>query len=234
MISKRTNDLSSVDFLNGEVLLINKHLNCTSAQLVYKVKRLFNINKIGHAGTLDPKATGLMILCTGKATKRINTFQNLTKEYRGKIFFGKTTPSMDTETLPENEKSIEYLTLSKVEEKAKLFIGETDQIPPLYSAIWVNGKRAYKLARKGRSVELKSRKVLIDKFEVFDFNPPVVSFLVSCSKGTYIRKLAFDLGEALGCGGFLYELERTKIGEYDIAESLTLDELKAFANKDLN
>lgn len=230
MITKSNNDLTSIDFQKGEVLLVNKHLRCSSAQLLNKIKKIFNIKKVGHAGTLDPMATGLMILCTGKATREIKHFQNLTKEYTGKIYLGKTTPSMDLETSPTNDKSIDHLTFELLKEKAKLFVGEIEQIPPVFSAVRINGKRAYNLARKGKEVVLKPRIVTINRFDVFDFVPPFLSFIVNCSKGTYIRKLVSDYGEALGCGAFLFELQRTKIGDYSVEDALSLEELKMLLN----
>lgn len=230
MITKSNNDLTSIDFQKGEVLLVNKHLRCSSAQLLNKIKKIFNIKKVGHAGTLDPMATGLMILCTGKATREIKHFQNLTKEYTGKIYLGKTTPSMDLETSPTNDRSIDHLTIELLKEKAKLFVGEIEQIPPAFSAVRINGKRAYNLARKGKEVVLKPRKVMINQFDVYDFAPPFLSFIVNCSKGTYIRKLVSDYGEALGCGAFLFELQRTKIGDYSVEDALSLEELKMLLN----
>lgn len=161
MITKKTSDLSDIDFNQGAVILINKPVDWTSFKVVEKVRRIIKAKKVGHAGTLDPKASGLLILCTGKLTKSISEFQNYTKEYRGKIYFGKTTPTMDLESIDQasEEKDISFLNLDLIREAAKSFVGEIEQIPPLYSAVWVNGKRAYELARKGKNVNLKPKKL---------------------------------------------------------------------------
>lgn len=236
MITKKTIDLKDIDFNEGAVILINKPIDWTSFKIVDRVKRILKIKKVGHAGTLDPKATGLLILCTGSMTKRIEEFQNQIKEYRGKIYFGKATPSMDSETLDSasEEKDISFLTLELIKEKAQKFVGEIEQIPPTYSAIWVNGKRSYELARKGKEIELKPRKVTIYKFEILNYNPPFAEFIVSCSKGTYIRSLVNDLGEELGCGAFLFSLERTKIGNFYLEDALNIEELKTLAKSNIN
>lgn len=236
MITKKTIDLKDIDFNQGAVILINKPIDWTSFKVVDKVKRILKIKKVGHAGTLDPKATGLLILCTGSMTKRIEEFQHQIKEYRGKIYFGKTTPSMDSETLDDasEEKDISSLTFELIREKAQKFVGEIEQIPPAYSAIWINGKRSYELARKGKEIELKLRKVTIYKFEILNYNPPFAEFIVSCSKGTYIRSLVSDLGDELGCGAFLFSLERTKIGNFDLEDALNIEELKTLAKSKIN
>jgi tRNA pseudouridine55 synthase len=215
-----------MDFKKGVVILIDKPLGWTSFNVVDKIRKTVKVKKVGHAGTLDPKATGLMIICTGEKTKTISSYSDLSKEYIGKIFLGKTTPTMDTESLNEasEPKDVQHIDRRLVEQIAKKFVGEVEQTPPIYSAIWVKGKRAYKFARKGRNISLKPRKVFIDKFEVTEYNKPLISFIVACSKGTYIRKLAADLGEELGCGAFLYELRRTKIGSYNINDALNLEE----------
>lgn len=236
MITKKTIDLKDIDFNEGAVILINKPIDWSSFKVVDKVKRILKIKKVGHAGTLDPKATGLLILCTGSMTKRIEEFQNQVKEYRGKIYFGKTTPSMDAEILDQASETndISYLTLDLIREKSHKFVGEIEQIPPAYSAIWINGKRSYELARKGKSIELKPRKVTVHKFEILSYNPPFAEFVVTCSKGTYIRSLINDLGEELGCGAFLFSLERTKIGEFNLEEALNIEELKTLAKSNTN
>lgn len=236
MITKKTIDLKDIDFNQGAVILINKPIDWTSFKVVDKVKRILKIKKVGHAGTLDPKATGLLILCTGSMTKRIEEFQHQIKEYRGKIYFGKTTPSMDSETLDDasEDKDISSLTFELIREKAQKFVGEIEQIPPAYSAIWINGKRSYELARKGKEIELKLRKVTIYKFEILNYNPPFAEFIVSCSKGTYIRSLVSDLGDELGCGAFLFSLERTKIGNFDLEDALNIEELKTLAKSKIN
>ncbi len=228
MITNKTIDLSDIDFNQGAVILINKPINWSSFKVVDRVRSLIKAKKVGHAGTLDPKATGLLILCTGNLTKSIEEFQNQIKEYRGKIFFGKTTPTMDLESIDDasEEKDISHLSLDLIREVSKDFIGEIEQIPPMYSAIWINGKRAYELARKGKSVNLKQRKVHIYEFEILNYNPPLAEFRIVCSKGTYIRSIAHELGQKLGCGAFLYQLERTKIGNFTLEDALEIEQLK--------
>ncbi len=228
MITNKTTSVSDIDFNQGAVILINKPFDWSSSNVVEKVRKIIKTKKVGHAGTLDPKATGLLILCTGKLTKSIEKFQNEVKEYKGQIYFGKTTPTMDIESIDEAtvEKDISYLSRELIQKTAMSFIGEIEQTPPEYSAIWIHGKRAYELARKGKQVELKPRKVRIYKFEIIDFHPPIADFVVSCSKGTYIRKLAHDLGEKLGCGAFLFALTRTKIGELSLDEAIEIEQLK--------
>lgn len=236
MITKKTTDIGDIDFNQGAVILINKPDGWTSFKVVDKVKRLVKAKKVGHAGTLDPQATGLLILCTGKLTKSIIEFQNQTKEYQGKIFLGKTTPTMDMESIDQASDPIDitYITMDLLKEKAKEFVGEIEQTPPIYSAIWIDGKRAYELARKGREVTLKKRKIHIQKFEIIDFNPPIVDFKVVCSKGTYVRALAYELGQKLGCGAFLFSLERTKIGNFSLDDALEIEDLKKLMQKSLN
>ncbi len=236
MITNKTTDIKDIDFNQGAVILINKPLDWTSFKVVDKVRRLIKAKKVGHAGTLDPKATGLLILCTGKLTKSIDEFQNQIKEYRGKIYFGKTTPTMDLESIEEasEEKNISNLNLEIIKETAKSFVGEIEQIPPLFSAKWIDGKRAYELARKGRIVNLKPKKVFVYKFEILDYKPPIADFEVVCSKGTYVRSLAHDLGQKLGCGAFLYQLERTKIGEFKLEDAIDFEQLKKLVQNRLN
>jgi tRNA pseudouridine55 synthase len=236
MITKKTIDLNDVNFNEGAVILINKPEGWTSFKVVDKVRKILKVKKIGHAGTLDPKASGLLILCTGKLTKFIEGFQNQVKVYRGKIQFGKTTPTLDMESINQasEEKDISYLTLDLIKEKAKEFVGVIKQIPPAYSAIWIDGKRAYELARKGKEVKLKPREVEIYKFEILDYVSPFAEFEVVCSKGTYIRSLANDLGQKLGCGAFLFQLERTKIGNFCVEDALDVEELKKLIQKSLN
>lgn len=233
MITKATKNLNDYDFDAGVLILINKPLNWTSFKVVDRVKRILKTKKVGHAGTLDPKATGLLLLCTGKLTKSISNFQNSMKEYTGKIYLGKTTPTIDIETIDEasEEKDISHINIELIKEKAKKFIGTIEQIPPLYSAIWVDGKRSYELAREGKEVNLKPRKIYIEKFEITNYTPPIVDFDVVCSKGTYVRSLARDLGEELGCGAFLYELKRVRIGEYKLEDAIELQDLKKIAEK---
>lgn len=210
---------------DDRVLLINKPLRWTSFDVVKKVRGILQIKKIGHAGTLDPLATGLLILCTGKMTKRIDEFQAQEKEYTGKLILGQTTPSYDLETEPSPPKDISFIHPELIKQKASKFIGSIEQIPPLHSAIKVDGKRAYKLARSGQEKVLKARQVTVSEFEITNMDLPEVSFRIVCSKGTYIRSLAHDLGQELGVGAYLSELCRTRIGKFLLRDALTLDQV---------
>lgn len=217
------------DFKNGQLFLIDKPLNWTSFQVVNKlrwlIRKKFNIKKIkvGHAGTLDPLATGLLIICTGKFTKKLNLLQSETKEYTGTITLGATTPSFDLETEIDTTFPTNHLTDQKIIDATNLFLGEIDQVPPLYSAIKKDGVRLYELARKGETTEIKSRKTTIFEFETTKIELPNVSFRVICSKGTYIRSLANDFGIALKSGAHLSALRRTKSGDYNIDNAITLE-----------
>lgn len=190
----------------------------TSADVVYRFKRFLKIDKIGHAGTLDPRATGLLILCTDKMTKRISSFMDLEKEYTGTIKIGATTKSFDTESEEENIKDILNVTGEDIEKVRDGFLGEIEQIPPMHSAIKHKGKPIYKLARKGKSIELQPRKIFIKGFDVSRISECEISFKIICSKGTYIRSIANDFGVALGVGGYLKTLKRTRIGDYQLGE----------------
>lgn len=213
------------DFIAGEVLLIDKPLEWTSFQAVKKIKyRLPKKIKIGHAGTLDPLATGLLIICTGKQTKQIESYQGQEKEYTGEFTIGKTTPSFDLETEFDQTFPIEHITNEQIHEATKQFIGEIDQFPPIFSALKVNGERLYKSARAGKEVEIKSRKITIHEFEITKIDLPKVEFRVVCSKGTYIRSLANDFGKALNSGAHLSSLRRTRIGNYKIEDSYQLED----------
>jgi tRNA pseudouridine55 synthase len=218
------------NFKNGQVLLIDKPLNWTSFQVVNKlrweIKQRFNIKniKVGHAGTLDPLATGLLIICTGKQTKEIDMYQGQIKEYTGTITLGATTPSYDLETEIDKTFSIEHISEELLKETTKQFIGEIQQKPPIFSAIKKDGKRLYELARKGETTEIKARTVTVSEFEITNINLPKVDFKVICSKGTYIRSLAFDFGIALKSGAHLSALRRTKIGEFSVDKGLSVDE----------
>jgi len=218
------------DFKNGQVLLIDKPLNWTSFQVVNKlrweIKQRFNIKniKVGHAGTLDPLATGLLIICTGKQTKEIDIYQGQIKEYTGTITLGATTPSYDLETEIDKAFSIEHISEELLKETTKQFIGEIQQKPPIFSAIKKDGKRLYELARKGETTEIKARTVTVSEFEITNINLPKVDFKVICSKGTYIRSLAFDFGIALKSGAHLSALRRTKIGEFSVDKGLSVEE----------
>ena len=217
------------DFLNGKVLLIDKPLHWTSFQAVNKIrwhiKQHFNIKKIkvGHAGTLDPLATGLLIICCGKETKNINTYQGQVKEYTGTITLGATTPSFDLETEIDKTYATTHISKELLHKTTHQFIGEIAQKPPIFSAIKKDGKRLYELARKGETTEIKSRAVTITEFEITKINFPEVDFRVVCSKGTYIRSLANDFGKALQSGAHLSALRRTKIGEHAVADALSID-----------
>jgi tRNA pseudouridine55 synthase len=210
-------------FEAGQVLLINKPLHWTSADVVKKIRNLLKV-KVGHAGTLDPLATGLLILCTGKFTKKINEYMSREKEYTGTFTLGATTPTYDLESEPENLKDYSGVTQARLQETARLFTGEIMQVPPAYSAIKKDGKRAYDLARQGREVILEPRKIIIREFEMSFVQLPVVDFRVVCSTGTYIRSLAQDTGAALGCGAYLSRLCRTRIGEFTLDKALTMDQ----------
>ena len=209
----------------GHVLLVDKPLEWTSFDVVKKLKYALNLKKIGHAGTLDPLATGLLILCTGKKTKQIETFQNQGKEYEGTLVLGQTTASYDLETEPTPPVEISQLTEQLIKEATLGFIGEVEQTPPIYSAVKVNGKRAYLHARKGDDIKLRSRVVKIDNFDIINIDLPEVRFLVRCSKGTYIRSLVNDFGAKLGVGAYLSQLRRTKIGDYKVTDAYTIEEL---------
>ena len=215
-----------MDFIAGEVLYFNKPLTWTSFDLVnkfrYKLSRKLKVKKIkvGHAGTLDPLATGVMIVCTGRATKRIDEFQYQTKEYVATLKLGETTPSFDLEKEIDAVYPTEHITRERVEEVLNSFVGTIQQIPPVFSACKVDGKRAYELARKGEEVELKSKTLVIDEMELLECNLPEIKVRVVCSKGTYIRALARDIGEALHSGAHLTALERTRVGDVRIEDCL--------------
>lgn len=218
------------DYLNGQVLLIDKPLEWTSFQAVNKIrwhiKQKFGLKKIkvGHAGTLDPLATGLLIICTGKETKNINTYQGQIKEYTGTFTLGATTPSYDLETEVNETFPIEHITEDILTEATKNFLGEIDQKPPIFSAIKKDGKRLYELARKGETTEIQSRKVTIEEFKLTNKILPKIDFKIICSKGTYIRSLAYDFGLAVNSGAHLSKLRRTKIGEFSVDNALSIDE----------
>ena len=212
-------------FEEGKVILINKSLHWTSFDAVRKIRNLIRIKKVGHAGTLDPLATGLLIICTGKFTKKINEYQAQEKEYTGSFTLGATTPTFDLESEPHNFRNFDFVTKELLEETTKKFIGEIDQVPPIHSAIKQQGKPVYLAARKGHDVKLEPRKVTIKEFEISKTELPIVFFRVVCTTGTYIRSLANDFGEALGCGAFLSELCRTRIGEFSVADAMTIESL---------
>ncbi|MGC1243383.1 MAG: tRNA pseudouridine(55) synthase TruB [Chryseosolibacter sp.] len=207
----------------GRVLLINKPFEWTSFDVVNKLRYRLKMKKIGHAGTLDPLATGLLIICTGKMTKRIEEFMGLEKEYTGKFILGKTTPSHDLETDIAEEKDISNLTEQQVRDATIALTGNIQQLPPMHSAIKIGGKRAYQFARKGQEVDLKHREVEVKTFEITNIRLPEISFRIVCSKGTYIRSIARDFGNALGVGAYLTDLCRTRIGNFRLEDAMSID-----------
>lgn len=227
MISRKTaSQLSKESFAKGEAILIDKDYRWSSFKVIHEFRKVVGVRKMGHAGTLDPLATGLLIICSAKMTKQISTFQDLPKVYTGTIYLGKSTPTMDAESQPTEEKSIEGITEEKIREALLKFTGEIEQVPPMYSAVNHQGKKLYEIARKGKTVHREPRKINIYRFEITEITLPEVKFEVECSKGTYIRVLAHDLGAELGCGGYLSELRRTAIGEYRVEDAFTIHELR--------
>jgi tRNA pseudouridine55 synthase len=225
IITNQTLNLSDADFSEGEIILIDKPSGPTSFQVVSKIRNITGVKKVGHSGTLDPKASGLMIVCTGKKTKEMDQFINLKKTYSGVIRLGLTSPSMDLETectkipLPMN------LDEKKILEVRDDFMGEIEQIPPMYSAVKVNGKKLYNLARKGKSIVREPRKIFIEKFEIEKIDLPDIHFTITCSKGTFIRVIADDFGKKLNSGGVLVELRRTEIGEFRVDQAIRMDQI---------
>jgi len=210
----------------GQVLLIHKPLHWTSFDVVRRVRHLVKVKKVGHAGTLDPLATGLLVICTGKLTKKINEYMAQEKEYTGSFTIGSETPTYDLESMPQNFKSIDEVSAQKIMIVAQKFVGEISQVPPAHSAIKLQGKRVYELARKGKQVELQPRKVFIKELDITKIELPVVNFRVVCSTGTYIRSLANDFGNALGCGAYLSSLCRTRIGSFKLQDALTVEQFE--------
>lgn len=231
--------MTKEDYLAGQVLLIDKPLQWTSFQVVNKlrweIRQAFGIKKIkvGHAGTLDPLATGLLVICTGKMTKQIDAFQGQIKEYTGTIVLGSTTPSYDLETEIDKTFETSHITEDLIHQTTTQFTGEIDQYPPIFSALKKEGKRLYEYARAGETVDIKSRKITIQEFEITKIDGLNIDFRVVCSKGTYIRSLANDFGKALNSGGHLSVLRRTKIGEFDVKNGLSIDDfIKNLPKKD--
>jgi tRNA pseudouridine55 synthase len=208
------------------VILVNKPLEWTSFDVIRKLRYKLKIKKMGHAGTLDPLATGLLIVCTGKLTKKIDEYQAQEKEYTGTFTIGQVTPSDDLETTVSTAVPIDHITSANIEHARASLSGTITQVPPLHSAIKVNGKRAYELARKGETMELKSREVMIHDFEITAIQLPIVSFRIVCSKGTYIRSLARDFGVALGVGAHLSSLCRTRIGTFRLEDAKSIAEIE--------
>jgi len=232
IITNQTTDLSDADFSEGEIILIDKPSGPTSFQVVSKIRKITGAKKVGHSGTLDPKASGLMILCTGKKTKEMDRFINLNKKYSGIIRLGLRSPSMDIETecseipLPKN------LDKNKILEMRDRFLGEIEQTPPMYSAVKVGGKKLYNLARKGKLIEREPRKILIENFKITKIDLPDIHFSITCSKGTYIRVIADDFGKKLNTGGILLELRRMGIGDFKVEEAFSVNSfLKHFSTQ---
>jgi tRNA pseudouridine55 synthase len=211
--------MTQEQLLEGQVILVNKPLKWTSFDVIGRLRKIFRIKKIGHAGTLDPLASGLLIVCTGKFTKKINDYMGMEKEYTGTITLGATTPTYDLESEPENFKPLDTLTPESIAAATLPFTGNILQVPPAHSAIKMGGKRVYELARMGMEVKMQPRPVTISVFEITRMQLPEVEFRVVCSTGTYIRSLANDFGAALGCGGYLSALCRTRIGPFKLEDA---------------
>ena len=225
----QTKTFTPEEFKEGQILLFDKPLGWTSFQVVNKARWLIRKScdikkiKVGHAGTLDPLATGLLIICTGKFTKRIEEFQGQEKEYTGTITLGNTTPSYDLETEADQSFEVDHISEENIHEATKEFLGEISQFPPVFSALKKDGKRLYEYARNGEEVEIPSRKITISGFEITNIDMPKVDFRVTCSKGTYIRSLAHDFGKALNSGAHLSALRRTKIGTFNVVDSMDIE-----------
>lgn len=213
-------------FLEGKVLLLDKPIGWTSFNMVQKVRHLTKVTKVGHAGTLDPLATGLLIICTGKFTKQINTYMGMTKEYTGTLVIGATTPTYDLESEPENFQSIDHITEAQIKAATKQFVGAILQMPPQHSAIKKDGKRLYESARQGIEVKVDPRPITIESFEITHIDLPKIDFKVVCSTGTYIRSLVKDFGDALGVGAYMSALRRTKIGAFDVEDAMQWENLQ--------
>lgn len=224
MITKGTNNFSDCDFFLGETVLLDKPLNWTSFDVVSKIRNTLGVKKVGHTGTLDPMATGLLIICTGKKTKEIMSFQDLEKTYTGSILLGKKSKSMDLETELIGDVDLSSIKDEDIYNAKEKFVGNIFQVPPMFSAIKFKGKSLYHIARKGKTIELKPREVKVSKFEIPEINKPYVKFVITCSKGTYIRSIANDLGKELGCGGVLSSLRRTAIGNFSVNDALSIGE----------
>lgn len=221
-------------FEQGQVLLIDKPYRWTSFDVVRKLRGLMRIKKVGHAGTLDPLATGLLILCTGAFTKRISEYMSQEKEYSGTIVLGATTPTYDLESAPQDFKPVDLITEEQIHDATRVFSGDILQVPPTHSAIKKDGVRAYELARQGEVIELKARNVVIREFSIVRIQMPEVDFKVICSTGTYIRSLANDFGKTLGCGAYLSKLCRTRIGNFLLQDAMTMEQAKDFVTQQLD
>jgi len=220
-------------FEEGKVILVNKPLEWTSFDVVRKIRALIRIKKVGHAGTLDPLASGLLIVCTGKFTKRINDFMAQEKEYTGTFTVGAVTPTYDLESEPREPREYAHLTDAIIRQTTEKFVGDIMQVPPIHSAIKVGGKPVYKMARKGEEVKLEPRKLFIKEFEITKIDLPIIQFRVVCSTGTYIRSLAQDFGQALGTGAYLSSLCRTRIGDFHLADAMTIGEVEKWVHAEL-
>jgi tRNA pseudouridine55 synthase len=207
------------------IIIVNKSGGMTSHDVVARVRRKFKIRRVGHAGTLDPLATGVLVLLLGKATKLFSKFVGFDKAYRATLILGTATTSADTEGEIIEQKPYEHVTQKQVEDVFKGFVGEIEQVPPMVSAVKVGGRKLYQLARKGIEIERKARQIRIDCLKIEDFNPPEVKFYLECSKGTYVRQLAEDAGKALGCGACISQIQRTKVGEFSIEEAVDIEDL---------
>lgn len=221
----------STELKEGKVLLVHKPKGITSFDAVYKIRKCYQRNakeklKVGHAGTLDPLASGLLIICTGKQTKSIDNFMGLPKTYTGTFFLGAVTPSFDLETEPDHSFPTDHITDDLIHECAASFLGTSEQLPPMYSAVKLGGKKAYEFARKGKEIKMATRTIEITRFEITDIRMPEVDFKITCSKGTYIRTIADDFGKRLNSGAYLKELCRTDIGEYSLNEALAIEEIQ--------
>jgi len=213
-------------YAEGKVILIDKPLHWTSFDVVRKIRGLIQVKKTGHAGTLDPLATGLLIVCTGKFTKKINEYMAQIKEYSGHFTLGAVTPTYDLESNPEQQKEFAFVTPELLHHTTQQFTGTIQQFPPIYSAIKKDGVALYELARRGEEVDLKAREISIHHFEITQIELPVIAFKVTCSTGTYIRSLAHDFGQALGCGAYLSSLRRTAIGDFKVEDGVTMEEFE--------
>ena len=226
-----TSDARALDFEKGEVLLVDKPLNWTSFDVVHRVRDLFHVKKVGHAGTLDPKATGLLILCTGKKTKEIDSFAGQEKEYEGMMQLGATTASFDSETPEQEQKDYVRVNEKQVLDIFSSFLGSQLQVPPMYSAIKYGGKPLYKYARKGRSLEREPREITVSEFALLKMELPFLYFRIVCSKGTYIRSIVDECGKKLGCGAYLKELRRTRIGSLSLQQALHIEDLHSLSDR---
>lgn len=227
IITRQTKDPQNLDYLSGQVILIDKPVNWTSFDVVSKIRKLIKVKKVGHAGTLDPLATGLLIVCTGKNTKVISDYQEKRKKYTGIITLGKSSPSMDLATDVTEKILSDNLTQDKIIEVRNKFLGKILQVPPMYSAVKHKGKALYKFARAGKEVEREPKQVEVFSFEILKIDLPDIHFEIVCSKGTYIRTIANDFGNELNCGGILSLLRRTEIGEYKVDDAYEMNEFSS-------